>query len=154
MLEITRFFRLKAEIRPEDFFGLGSIAVIILIFALIILIPLIVTLIIIHAYKRNRERKKKLYTGFTTGIIDRLRVRGSDEPTTAYVSYYVNGIRYQIKETLKMRSETIKIGKIPIGMKKFYRLGNVSEGSQVLVQYDPMNPAKAILSENDGIMTG
>lgn len=49
-----------------------------------------------------------------------------------------------------MKSEAIKIGGIPVGQRKSYQMGNISVGDSVTIQYDPSNPAKALIAENDG----
>lgn len=115
-------------------------------------IPLIVVIWILLAIKHNRNRKKRIYSGKTEGRIDKIYSRGLEYPTVMVVTYFVDGIEYHIKETVKVKSEMIKMGSIPIGQRKAYRMGNLSVGSYVTVQYDLQKPKNAIIPENDGIM--
>ncbi|HHU02966.1 MAG TPA: hypothetical protein GXZ91_07530 [Christensenellaceae bacterium] len=130
----------------------NNIAMILLIFGLIVIIPTTIVAIVISTVRRNRNKKKKLYSGITKGRIDRIQHKGLDCPDIVYVSYNVNGVEYSIKETLKLKSEAIKLGGIPIGQRKTYKLGKISEGDYVTVQYDEANPQNAIITDNDGII--
>ncbi len=41
-----------------------------------------------------------------------------------------------------------------MGVKKTFVLGSVQEGDSVTILYDEKNPQKAVISGNDGLMTG
>ena len=126
---------------------------IILIFGLIIIIPIIVVFSVLFASKSIRERKKKTYTGHVKGTVLKIGGGGLERPYIIYVEYTVDGVSYRIKETAKVKTEAIKIGKIPIGQKKKFVIGQISKGDTVDVQYDERNPKKAIISGNDGLAT-
>ena len=121
-----------------------------IIFGLIIMLPIIVTAAILCVIKHRRSRKKKIYSGVTKGRVDEIKIKGLDYPNIMYVTYFVDGAEYHIKETVKMKSEAIKIGGIPVGQRNSYQMGNISVGDSVTIQYDPSNPAKALIAENDG----
>lgn len=85
------------------------------------------------------------------GAIVSLRVRGQDFPTEITVQYTVDGIDYSITETIKLKSEKIKLGFIPIGQRRVPRMPETHVGGRALVYYDPANPEKAFLAENQGL---
>lgn len=127
---------------------------IILIFASILMIPTAVVFAVLSMSKKNRKRKKESYMGVTQGRISKIVSKGVDAPWVIYVDYHVAGIDHQIKETAKMKSTLIKIGKIPVGQRKTFVMGQVKEGDLVEIRYDTADPSKAILYENDGVVTG
>ena len=53
----------------------------------------------------------------TTGIVLDIKSKGHDCPTIATIEYQVNGIKYIIKESLKLKSQAIKIGVLPVAQK-------------------------------------
>lgn len=59
------------------------------------------------------KRNCKKCTGATQGIIIEIKSKGIDAPTIIKVQYEVNSVTYEIKETMKLRSEIIKIGFCP-----------------------------------------
>ena len=73
--------------------------------------------------------------------------------TVLSVDYQVEGKTYRIKETMKVKGEAIKVGKVPIGQRKKPVLGDIKKGDQVSVQYDTTNPRQAIIVGNDGSRT-
>ena len=87
--------------------------------------------------------------GVANGKVIKLDNKGLDNPTVVDVEYYVNDICYVISESLKLESKVIKIDFIPIGQKKIPKI-NCSLGSDILVEYDDNNPAKAYIKGNDG----
>lgn len=129
-------------------------AKIIIIFAVIILIPAIVVFIILGISKNNRKRKKRNYRGITQGKVIRIVDKGMDYPWVIHVQYNVNGHDYKIKETAKMKSTAIKIAGIPVGQRKTFVLGNIKEGDLIEIHYDEDHPEKAIIYDNDGVVTG
>lgn len=123
-----------------------------IIFGLLILVPIIVVGTVLCIIKHRRNRKKKTYLGVTEGRVDEIKIRGLEYPDVIFVTYFVDDVEYHIKEAIKLKSEAIKIGGIPVGQRKTYRMGNVSVGDYITVQYDIQNPAKAIIAKNDGVM--
>lgn len=70
------------------------------------------------------------------------------------VAYVVDGVEYRVVESLKARSEPIKLGPIPIGQRTYSVLKGVDVGSPVIVRYDPQVPSHAHLRDNCGIRNG
>ena len=124
---------------------------IILIFGLIALLGGGTTALVLLVAKRVRARKEQTYTGSTTGIVVRVRPGSTDRPTVVYVRYEVNGTAYECHETVKLTSEPIKLGPVPVGQRKRGKIPS-SVGSEVRVAYLPDDPSKAILSDNGGLM--
>ena len=85
-----------------------------------------------------------------TGTIIDLRVKGLDFPTIITVQYAVNDELYEIKESIKLKSEAIKIGFLPIGQKRVPVMGETRVGTKVRVLYDPEEPGTAYLPDNKG----
>lgn len=129
-------------------------AMIIIIFAAIILIPTIIVFIVLGINKNSRKRKKNNYMGITQGRVIRIVDKGLDYPRVIHVQYKVNGIDYEIKETAKMKSTAIKVAGIPVGQRKTFVLGAVKEGDLLEIRYDEAHPEKAIIYGNDGVVTG
>ena len=129
-------------------------AMIIIIFAAIILIPTIVVFSVLGISKNSRKRKKNNYMGITQGRVIRIGDKGLDYPWVIHVQYKVNGIGYEIKETAKMKSTAIKVAGIPVGQRKTFVLGAVKEGDLLEIRYDEAHPERAIIYGNDGVVTG
>lgn len=53
---------------------------------------------------------------------------GIEHPSVIQAVYHVNGKEYRIRETAKLKSTTIKVGKIPVGQKKSFVMGPVAQG--------------------------
>lgn len=79
-----------------------------------------------------------------------VKVRGQDFPTIITVPYTVDGNSYDISKSIKLKSQTIKLGFIPIGQKRVPVLGNTAVGSSIRVMYNPENPSEAYLTDNIG----
>lgn len=92
--------------------------------------------------------KKKRCTATAEGVVTNLRKNGSDFPTIVTVCYQVNGTSYELRESLKLKSEAIRIGFLPIGQRKTPILKNVQSGLHVTVLYDPKHPSTAYLRDN------
>ncbi|MBS4967406.1 MAG: hypothetical protein KHZ73_00885 [Lachnospiraceae bacterium] len=133
---------------------LSDEAMIIIIFAAIILIPTIVVFIVLGISKNSRKRKKNNYMGIAQGRVIRIVDKGLDYPWVIHVQYKVNGIDYEIKETAKMRSTAIKVAGIPVGQRKTFVLGVVKEGDLLEIRYDEAHPERAVIYHNDGVVTG
>lgn len=73
---------------------------IIIIFAVIILIPVIVVFTILSISKNCRKRKNKIYMGITQGRVVRIVDKGLDYLWVIHVVYTVNGIDYEIRDPL------------------------------------------------------
>lgn len=86
----------------------------------------------------------------TVGKITNLKIKGQDFPTVITVSYTVDSEVYSITESVKLKSEKIKIGFLPIGQKRVPILGSTRVGSTVRVKYNPQNPQEAFLPDNVG----
>lgn len=127
---------------------------ILLIFLLILGVPTLVILLVVKGSQFLRKRKLAAYTGRTQGTVHRLKRGGLDHPDVIEVWYTVGGTQYQLRETVKLKSEWMKVGGIPIGQRKVYRMGNVGVGDSVAVQYDEENPARGLLPENEGVING
>ena len=129
-------------------------AMILLMSMLIIGLPVLIVFFVLALKKKSRNTKKKLYTEETTGRVVELIDRGVDFPSLLRVAYEVNGIHYEIKESLKLKSEAIKLGPVPIGQRKVPTVGSVEKGAIVTIRYSKENPRNAIILENDGVITG
>ena len=97
-----------------------------------------------------KKKDMQRCTQLTNGIVIDLKNKGLDFPTIVTVEYEVLGVFYQISESIKYRSEFIKIGFLPIGQKKIPKLGSTVVGSSVRVSYNPDNPDVAYLPDNIG----
>ncbi|MBM6905627.1 hypothetical protein H6A29_05205 [Collinsella tanakaei] len=126
-------------------------AMILLIFGLIALLGGGTTVLALLIAKRIRAKKEREYTGETIGTVVRFRRGGIDRPTSACVRYEVDGRTYECRETLKLESELIKIGPVPIGQRKRGKIAS-RVGSKVRVVYLSSDPSKAILADNTGLM--
>ena len=95
-------------------------------------------------------RKEKLAeTGAKTeGIITKFRLRGVDSSSVITVAYEVSGVAYSVTESVRMKSEVIRLGPVPIGQRQVPVMGAVAEGTKVTVIYDPKDPQKAVIVEN------
>jgi len=92
-------------------------------------------------------------TASTTGIVTNKRSLGIEEPTVISVAYEIDGIKYEIKETIKLKNEWIKIGFLPIGQRQRPVMGVVKVGDVVDVSYNPDDPKKAFIINNVGKMS-
>ena len=124
---------------------------ILLIFGLIALLGGGTTALALLIAKRVHEKKEREYTGETVGTVVRFRPGGVDRPASVYVRYEVDGRAYECRETVKLKSEPIKVGPVPIGQRKTAKIAT-RVGSQVRVAYLPGDPSMAILADNTGLM--
>ncbi|MDM8271298.1 DUF3592 domain-containing protein [Thermophilibacter provencensis] len=124
---------------------------ILLIFGLIAVLGGGTTALVLLVAKRVRARKEQTYSGSTTGTVVRVRPGSTDRPTVVYVRYVVDGTAYECHETVKLTSEPIKLGPVPVGQRKRGKIPS-SVGSEVRVAYLPADPSKAILADNGGLM--
>lgn len=84
------------------------------------------------------------------GRVKELKVKGQDFPTLISVEYQVAGNSFVVTESLKLKSEKIKLGFLPIGQKRVPVMGNTAVGSSAAVSYNPNNPAEAFITHNIG----
>lgn len=84
------------------------------------------------------------------GKVKALKSKGLERPTVITVEYQVNGNYYEVSESVKLRSEIIKLGFLPIGQKRIPVMGNASVGSDAEVNYNPRNPSEAFITKNIG----
>lgn len=84
------------------------------------------------------------------GRIKDLKVKGQNFPTMISVEYQVAGNTYIVTESLKLKSEKIKLGFLPIGQKRVPVMGNTAVGSSATVNYNPSNPAESFITHNIG----
>ena len=124
---------------------------ILLIFGLIALLGGGTTALVLLIAKRVRAKKEREYTGEAVGTVVRFRMGGIDRPSSVCVRYEVDGRTYECRETVKLKSELIKIGPVPIGQRKRGKIA-MRVGSKVRVAYLPSDPSKAILADNTGLM--
>ena len=91
---------------------------------------------------------KKKCTSAATGRVIKCQSLGLDSPTLVYVEYCVDSKTYIIKEYLKLKIEVDGLiqRKSPV-------LGDVKSGTKVRVLYNPANPKKAYLPDNEGHIT-
>lgn len=66
------------------------------------------------------------------------------------VEYTVNGSSYRIAEDVTVTIKAIKIGFLPIGMEKTWRIKNCKVGETVSVIYDCNEPKNAYIKGNEG----
>lgn len=89
-------------------------------------------------------------THTVNGRVKELEVKGQDFPTMITVEYQVAGNNYVVTESLKLKSEKIKLGFLPIGQKRVPVMGNTAVGSSATISYNPSNPAEAFITNNIG----
>ena len=78
---------------------------------------------------------KKKCTARVMGVVTDVRSRGLDFP-----------------DAIKLKSEIIKLGFLPVGQRKTPVMGNTQIGTGVEISYDPDKPERAYITENKGIM--
>lgn len=89
-------------------------------------------------------------TQTVNGSVKELKFKGLDFPTMITIEYQVAGNNYVVTESLKLKSEKIKLGFLPIGQKRVPVIGNTAIGSSVTVSYNPNNPIEAFITHNIG----
>ena len=92
---------------------------------------------------------KKKCTEETIGTIVKKKWNG--ELWFIKVEYMVNGKVYRITEQLTYHvTKTYRIGPMPIGTCSMAAIENINEGVQVRVMYNPNNPKRGYLPDNNG----
>ncbi len=95
--------------------------------------------------------KKDNCTAKINGTITKKVRKGLEYPTMITVEYQVDGYNFEITESIKLRSEIIKLGFIPIGQKNYPVMGDTTVGNVTQVSYNPNNPREAYITYNIGI---
>jgi len=96
---------------------------------------------------------KKKCTENVDGTVIKLKDKGIDLPTIITVEYFVDGVRYEVSESIKLKCTTVKVGFLPVGQKKYAVMGETKVGSIANVSYNPDNPKKAFITKNIGRIT-
>lgn len=96
---------------------------------------------------------RKHETATCEGTIEQFGIWGPYNYWRIRVSYTVDGTAYELTESAKLRSEAIKLGPIPIGQKQVPKLPTTEVGERVTVCYDPNDPSRAHLRDNEGWVT-
>lgn len=99
-----------------------------------------------------KDKLKKQYDMTVYGTIKDIKARGQDFPTMITVNYVVNSVSYEIIESIKLKSEPIKLGFLTIGQKKVPTLPDTKVGASVTIKYNSANPKDAIILDNTGIV--
>ncbi len=123
---------------------------ILLIFTLLLSIPAAAVALVLHFAARRRRNRAARCTASVLGTVTSLSRKGIDRPTIVTVEYQANGQLWHVSESLKLRSEAIRIGKIPIGQRKTPVLGRVEIGDTLPVRYCPEAPSIALIEGNEG----
>ena len=96
-----------------------------------------------------RDRKDNC-TMTVNGVVKELISQGLDRPTLITVEYQVNGTIYKVTESVKLKTETVKLGFLPISQKKKPVMGDTRVGSLAIISYNPQNPSEAFITHNTG----
>lgn len=103
------------------------------------------------------KHNRKKCTAPAVGTVVKVKRGGLERPTVIWVSYQAEGGEYTLHETMKLKSEWIRLGKFPIGQRKTAKLRNLEggyadTGTRVRVLYNPDKPQMAYLPDNVGFM--
>ena len=101
-----------------------------------------------------RKGKRKRCTAETLGTIVKIERKSMELPTMITVEYIVEETVYTVKESIKLKSEAIKIGFLPIGQRKTPRMSDTATGHKAAICYNPDRPEMAYIRENVGIING
>lgn len=93
---------------------------------------------------------KEKCTEKVLGTVKNLKIKGQDFPTMITVEYHVSGSAYEVTETLKLKSEKIKLGFLTVGQKRVPTMGDTRVGSAAWVNYNPDAPEEAYITNNTG----
>lgn len=84
------------------------------------------------------------------GHVKELKVKGQDFPTMITVEYHVAGNNYVVTESLKLKSEKIKLEFLPVGQKRVPIMGDTVVGSSAMVGYNSDDPKESFITHNVG----
>lgn len=101
----------------------------------------------------NRKKRLREQGLVCQGTVKRIVKRDLNAPRVIYVAYDVDGVAYELHESMKIRNVAIRFKGFPIGQRKIPVLGNVGSGDTIAVCYDPNKPHRACLRDNIGIQT-
>lgn len=94
--------------------------------------------------------EKNKCTAKVLGKVKSLKIKGQDHPTMITVEYQVSGIKYEVTESLKLKSEKIKLAFLTIGQKRVAAMGDTRVGSDAWVNYNPDEPKESFITNNIG----
>lgn len=100
--------------------------------------------------KRAMMKNHTDCTGIANGKIIELKVKGQDFGTIIKVQYEVSEKNYTIEESIKLKSEKIKLGFLTVGQKRTPVMKNTTVGTTVRVMFNPYAPEEAYLPDNVG----
>lgn len=100
----------------------------------------------------HNHSKAKHCTAVTMGEVLAIDSKGLEQPTIITVRYTVAGRAYELVESLKLKTEVIRLCGIPVGQRKALAMAHARVGGKVAVMYDPTQPDTAFLPENIGRM--
>ena len=86
------------------------------------------------------------------GLVVENKSNGINQPTIVKVEYEVYGQIYELKEIVKVKTETVKWGLLSIGQRRVPVI-DCREGSTVTVLYDETNPSRARIEGNTGLVS-
>ncbi|NMM95077.1 DUF3592 domain-containing protein [Bifidobacterium oedipodis] len=115
-----------------------------------VMIPVVIIVAAVLLGNPGRKGRIRLMTAQCPGLVVSIKSHGMDTPWRIRVHYEVDGIAYEVVESLALKSSVIKAGPIPIGQRKTPVMGRVREGDTVIVIYNPDKPSKAHIQHNDG----
>ncbi|MBQ8806091.1 MAG: hypothetical protein IJZ68_06360 [Bacteroidaceae bacterium] len=86
---------------------------------------------------------------YANGMITAIQDKGLNNPTVVVIQYTVKNQTFELKETLKLKSEDVKVGNVTVGQKKV-PVTKAERGQMVIIAYDAKDPAKAFWVANHG----
>ena len=90
----------------------------------------------------------KMCTEEARGYIDKIIEDPKTDKVKIEVTYEVEGVEFKITEKVAHRLEIVHCGNEVLGTKKIPLLGELKQGKEVLVKYNPEKPDKAYLPQN------
>ena len=90
----------------------------------------------------------KLCTETARGYIEKILTDPKSEKVKITVSYEVEGVEFKITETVANKLEIVHDKNMVVGTRKVPLLGELHEGKEVAVKYNPDKPDKAYLPKN------
>ncbi|OZG67349.1 DUF3592 domain-containing protein [Bifidobacterium eulemuris] len=122
----------------------------VIVLCVAVMIPIVIITIVVLFGNPGRKGRIRSMTAQCPGLVLSVKTHGIDTPWRIRVRYEVDGIAYEVVESLALKSSVIKAGPIPIGQRKTPVMGLVREGDTVTVIYNPDKPSKSHIQHNDG----
>ena len=122
----------------------------VMVLCVVVMIPIVIITLAVLFGNPGRKGRIRSMTAQCSGLVLSVKSYGIDCPWRIRVRYEVDGVSYEVVESLALKSSAIKAGPIPIGQRKTPVLGRVREGDTVTVIYDPDKPSKSHIQHNDG----